>query len=43
MRKQWGLGFSAGYGSLFNIQQNTINFGPYLGIGVTYQPKILQW
>ena len=37
-RKQFGLGLNIGMGVLNNGQ-----LGPYLGIGVSWNPKLLQW
>jgi len=43
MRKNWGLGLSAGYGIMLNTGSNTFITGPYVGVSLNYQPKILQW
>ena len=41
MRKQWGLGLNVGYGAMYN-NANIIR-GPYIGVGLNYTPKFLQW
>lgn len=41
LRKSFGLGVSVGYGLSFN--GSNIVAGPYIGFGITYQPKFLQW
>lgn len=41
LRKNWSLGIQAGYGMTLN--GNSINGAPYLGIGLSYSPKFLQW
>lgn len=41
LRKSFGLGVSVGYGLSFN--GSNIVTGPYIGLGITYQPKFLQW
>jgi hypothetical protein len=43
MRKPWGIGFNVGYGILVNTGTGTINTGPYVGFGLSYNPKFLQW
>ena len=43
MRKQWSLGMSFGYGFMYNYKNNQFVNGPYLGLGLNYQPKFLQW
>lgn len=43
MRKTWGLGVNLGYGLLVNPGSGLISTGPYLGVGLSYNPKILQW
>jgi hypothetical protein len=40
-RKNFGIGFNLGYGLGFTT--NGYNLGPYLGIGIHYSPKILQF
>jgi hypothetical protein len=40
-RKNFGVGFNLGYGLGFTT--NGYNLGPYLGIGIHYSPKILQF
>ena len=42
-RKTWGLGINIGYGLLVNPSNNTFSAGPYLGVGISYSPKWLQW
>ena len=41
LRKSFGLGVNIGYGIGFN--GSNITPGPYIGLGVSYQPKFLQW
>lgn len=41
LRKSFGLGVNIGYGIGFN--GSNITSGPYIGLGVSYQPKFLQW
>lgn len=43
MRKTWGLGVNLGYGVLVNTSSGSISTGPYLGLGLSYNPKFLQW
>ena len=43
MRKNWGIGFNVGYGAIVDIDSGIIDFGPYVGIGISYTPKFLQW
>jgi hypothetical protein len=43
LRKQFSLGVSAGYGLMYNIGNSNFSTGPYLGLGINYQPKWLQW
>ena len=42
-RKEWGIGFNFGYGAMVDIMKGGISTGPYLGVGVHYSPKWLQW
>lgn len=41
IRKNWSLGFQVGYG--ININGSSINTSPYVGLGLNYSPKFLQW
>ena len=41
LRKNWSLGFQVGYG--INIKGTSINTSPYIGLGLNYSPKFLQW
>lgn len=43
MRKPWGIGLNVGYGFLVNTSTGAIGTGPYVGIGLSYTPKFLQW
>jgi len=43
MRKVWGLGFNVGYGGVVDVKTGKISHGPYVGIGLSYTPKFLQW
>lgn len=43
LRKTWGIGFSVGYGAGVNLKTSQVFFGPQVGIGITYTPKLLQW
>jgi hypothetical protein len=43
LRKQFGVGISTGFGAMYNINTNSIGYGPYIGVGINYQPKIFQW
>ena len=43
MRKTMGVGLSLGYGAMYNINTKSIDTGPYIGVGVNWQPKFLQW
>lgn len=40
-RKSFGIGVNIGYG--INLNANGIQPAPYVGIGLSYQPKFLQW
>ena len=42
-RKTWGLGVSFGYGATASTKDGRFVVGPTVNIGLTYQPKILQW
>ena len=42
-KKTWGLGFSFGIGAICEPQQKIIFPGIYMGIGINYTPKKLQW
>ncbi len=39
-RKTWGIGFQVGYGIGIN---NPLKLSPYVGVGVSYTPKFLQF
>lgn len=41
LRKSFGLGVHIGYG--INLNGTNITPAPYIGIGISYQPKFLQW
>lgn len=41
LRKSFGLGVNMGYG--INLNGSNITYGPYIGLGISYQPKFLQW
>jgi len=43
MRKSWGVGVNIGYGAIVNTTSGLISPGPYIGIGLSYTPKFLQW
>lgn len=43
MRKPWGLGLNIGYGFVVDYKSGNIATGPYIGLGVSYSPKFLQW
>jgi hypothetical protein len=43
LRKSWGLGINVGYGMMLDIPNNAFVTGPYVGVGLSYTPKILQW
>jgi hypothetical protein len=43
MRKTWSLGLSVGYGAAVNVKTGGIFTGPYVGFGINYSPKFLQW
>lgn len=40
-QKRFGLGFQAGFGGVYDIQQKSIGYGPYIGVGVNY--NIINW
>lgn len=42
-RKTWGVGLSLGYSAGVNLKTSQVFFGPQVGIGLTYTPKLLQW
>lgn len=42
-RKTWGIGLSLGYGAGVSLKTSQVFFGPQVGIGITYTPKLLQW
>jgi len=42
-RKTWSIGLSAGYGVVMDFKHDAFATGPYLGVGVNYAPKWLQW
>lgn len=41
LRKSFGIGLSVGYG--ISLNGNLISPAPYIGLGINYQPKFLQW
>lgn len=43
MRKPFSIGISAGYGINLNLGTGTFGTGPYLGFGINYSPKFLQF
>lgn len=43
MRKPWSLGLNVGYGAVVDVKTGKFSTGPYLGLGITYSPKFLQW
>lgn len=43
MRKPWGLGFNFGYGFLIDTGSGNVTTGPFVGVGLSYTPKFLQW
>lgn len=43
MRKPWSIGINIGYGILVDIKNGELSTGPYVGAGVSYSPKFLQW
>jgi hypothetical protein len=43
MRKTWGLGLNVGYGFSVNTGTGVVSPGPYMGVGLNYNPKFLQW
>lgn len=43
MRKNWAIGFNIGYGVQVNTSSSALDFGPYMGIGLSYSPKFLQF
>lgn len=43
MRKSWSFGLSVGYGAAVNVKSGNISTGPYVGFGINYSPKFLQW
>jgi hypothetical protein len=42
MRKEWGLGFSAGMGPVYNAVNRSVGPGVFLGVSINYTPKKLQ-
>jgi len=42
-RKTWGIGFNISYGATVDLKTSKLIFGPQIGIGIHYTPKILQW
>lgn len=42
-RKSWSIGLSLGYGVVVNTKSQNISHGPYMGVGLNYSPKFLQW
>ena len=43
MRKPWGLGLNIGYGAIVDVKNGSVATGPYVGFGISYSPKFLQW
>ena len=43
LRKNWGLGINVGYGLNVNPSTGILNHGIYIGAGLSYSPKWLQW
>ncbi len=42
-RKSFGIGVQIGYGFQVDANNSKINTGPYIGFGISYCPKFLQW
>lgn len=42
-RKTWGVGVNMGYGMTVDFKNNKFVTGPYIGVGLHYSPKFLQW
>lgn len=42
-RKPWSLGLNLGYGAIVDIKNGKVATGPYVGVGISYSPKWLQW
>ncbi len=43
MRKPWSLGMNVGYGAIVDVKNGSVATGPYVGFGISYSPKFLQW
>lgn len=43
LRKSWGVGVNFGYGVMMDPSSGGINTGPYIGVGLNYSPKFLQF
>lgn len=40
-RKRWGVGVQAGFGGFYGISSKRVDYGPYMGVGVSY--NIVRW
>ena len=43
LRKEWGVGFNMGLGPVYNISTKTITPGVFMGVGINFTPKKLQF
>lgn len=43
MRKPWSIGLNVGYGAIVDVKNGSVATGPYVGFGISYSPKFLQW
>jgi hypothetical protein len=43
LRKEWGFGFNMGLGPVYNISTKTITPGVFMGVGINFTPKKLQF
>lgn len=39
--KPWGVGIQAGFGGVYGISGKRVDYGPYIGIGISY--NIIRW
>ena len=40
-QRRFGVGLQAGFGGVYDIQQKSIGYGPYVGLGINY--NIINW
>lgn len=39
--KPWGVGIQAGFGGFYGISSRRVDYGPYIGVGISY--NLIRW